>query len=180
LSGRLHSAAYLADQIGGRLSIRHGQAEQDYLRRFEVTHDGKLSRNPTLGGVRGPVCDLKAAEVAKAAKQNDMCPMPGGMISISSHGREGAILWATLPVSLNVPYFTSAGVPPSGQLLAYDAITMRLLWRQDLPHDASDRTSLLGKWTPPTIADGKVFVGTSPSAPAQDGRLLVYELAPRE
>ena len=153
-------------------------AEQDYLRRFAVTQGGKWNGNPTLGGVRGPVCDLEAAAVAGNANKMNMCPMPGGMMSISSHGRGGAIVWATLPVSLDIPYFTAPGVPPPGQLLAYDATTMRLLWRQDLPHDASDKTSLLGKWTPPTIADGKVFVATSPSPPGQDGRFLVYELTP--
>ena len=109
-----------------------------------------------------------------------MCPMPGGMLSISSLGEGRAIVWATLPVSLpnEAPYFTAPGIPPSGQLLAYKAETMELLWHRDLPQDSSDKKSLLGKWTPPTIADGKLIVATSPPAPGQEGRLLVYELAP--
>jgi hypothetical protein len=141
-------------------------AEQDYLRRFNVKPDGTLDSPPLVGGIAGPACDTKDQPPGL------MCPMPGGMLSVSANGNTSGIVWATVPANNGHPYWTEPGRPPPGTLVAYNADRMMLLWRQDLP-------SLLGKWTPPTVADGKVFVATSPLAiDPQNGRFLVYELGP--
>jgi outer membrane protein assembly factor BamB len=85
--------------------------------------------------------------------------MPGGIISVSSDGnRAGSgIVWATLPAS-------ATPVPFPGRLYAFNAETLQPLW--------DDGFSSLGRWLVPTIADGKVFVGTS------SGELICYELGP--
>jgi hypothetical protein len=145
-------------------------AEQDYLRRFTFRVDGTLDPTPVKGDLIGPECLDSGLKNAPQPDAGQMCPMPGGMLSISANGQASGILWSTLPINTGQPYYTQAGLPPPGQLLAYDADTMKLLWRQDLPF-------FLGKWTPPTIADGKVFIATSPS-PGMNGQFLVYELAP--
>jgi outer membrane protein assembly factor BamB len=88
--------------------------------------------------------------------------MPGGIISLSADGNKAAtgILWATLPSSA-VPDPTFGELP--GWILAFDAETLELLWKDDFP--------TLPKWMPPTIADGHVFVPTSSK------QIEVYELA---
>jgi outer membrane protein assembly factor BamB len=146
-------------------------AEQDYLRRFTVRSDGTLDPTPARGDVTGPKCVDSHAHGGESGPPGDrMCPMPGGMLSISADGKASGIVWATLPVNTGKTYYTIPGLPPPGQLIAYNAEKMVLLWREELP-------SLLGKWTPPTIADGKVFVASS-GGDAQTGRVLVYELGP--
>lgn len=104
--------------------------------------------------------------------------MPGGMLSISADRHASGIVWATLPINSSEPYYT-AGRPPAGQLLAYDAEKMVLLWSQNYLDSLSgnrDLPSLLGKWAPPTIADGKVFIATHPVGDDKPGGFLVYEL----
>jgi hypothetical protein len=158
-------------------------AEQDYLRQFALTADGTLNPNPVHGEIAGPNCVINPAPPAGM-----MCPMPGGMLSISANDTTSGIVWATLPITnKGEKYYTAPGVPPPGSLFAYNAENLVLLWRADLPTDSTGQTSLLGKWTPPTVADGKVFVATSPppgSLPGRagrtsyNGRFLVYELGP--
>jgi outer membrane protein assembly factor BamB len=89
--------------------------------------------------------------------------MPGGMISVSAFGNSAGtgILWVTLPAA-------DSTVPGSnsnpGRLYAFNAETLQPLW------DAG--FSSMGKWLEPTIADGKVFVGTG------SNEVVAYALAP--
>jgi hypothetical protein len=80
--------------------------------------------------------------------------MPGGAISLSANGNRDGIVWATSPMG-----------PTGGRLLAFEATTLRKLWETPLPGTT--------KFTPPTIADGKVFV------PTLVNRFQVYGLGPR-
>jgi len=92
--------------------------------------------------------------------------MPGGMISISANGNNAGtgVLWITMPSpeNANKPAPGTNALP--GHLYAYNAETLQLLWDTGF--------STMGKWVEPTIADGKVFVGTS------SNDLIAYELAP--
>jgi outer membrane protein assembly factor BamB len=90
--------------------------------------------------------------------------MPGGMISISANGNNAGtgILWITIPSPYTNKIVPGTNALP-GHLYAYNAETLQLLW--DTPF------STMGKWLEPTIADGKVFVGTS------SNDLIAYELA---
>jgi hypothetical protein len=78
------------------------------------------------------------------------------MLSLSANGNlaGSGVLWATLKT---VPNFY-AQVSPQTQdhLLAYDAQTLQLLWQDLLPASP--------KWGVPTIADGKVLIGSKGAA----------------
>jgi hypothetical protein len=79
--------------------------------------------------------------------------MPGGMLSLSANGHSvgSGVLWATLKT---VPdYYAPVGTPTRDYLLAYDAQALRLLWQDVLPASP--------KWAVPTIADGKVLIGSA-------------------
>jgi outer membrane protein assembly factor BamB len=81
--------------------------------------------------------------------------MSGGFASLSASGDRDAILWVAYP--LGDPQWQN--VP--GRLAAFDAVTLRELW-----HD--DGGYLFAKFTPPTIASGKVVRATL------SGRIVVY------
>jgi hypothetical protein len=121
--------------------------EKDVLRRYRFdVNAGLIQTNPLEGAVL-------ALQDARA--------MPGGMISLSSNGnRKGTgVLWATLPAD-------SVISPHPGRLYAFDAETLKPLWDTAFPS--------LGHWLPPTIADGKVFIGTSSNV------MICYELGPEQ
>jgi hypothetical protein len=97
--------------------------------------------------------------------------MPGGFTSISANGDRDGIVWTSFPQGngqwLKVP----------GTLIAFDAVTLKELWRDDSPVG-------FAKFVPPTIADGKVFRATFSShveftPPVLQGKLVVYGLIPR-
>jgi hypothetical protein len=120
-------------------------AENDYLKGFRFRRgQGRLEPEPTVGPI------LAVADI-----------MPGGMLSLSADGQEGGVVWAFLPGS-DQPDPVYGELP--GRLLAFDAITLELLWEGDV--------TTLSKWMPPTIADGRVFVPTS------SHEVEVWELAP--
>jgi hypothetical protein len=85
--------------------------------------------------------------------------MSGGFASLSADGARDAILWVSYPLGdgqwQNVP----------GRLAAFDATTLRELW-----HD--DGGYLFAKFTPPTIAGGRVIRATL------SGKVVVYGLRP--
>ena len=98
--------------------------------------------------------------------------MPGGMLSISAHGRRPgtAILWTSIPPFQNANQQTVAG-----ELLAYDATRfdeqgrLVLLWHSH-QFPTRDDVGSFAKFCCPTIANGKVY------HPTFDGVLNVYGL----
>lgn len=94
-------------------------------------------------------------------KLADVIPNPqGGYLSITSdraHPEKGAMLWATAP---------AIGIGGGGMAMAFDAVTLETLWTAFTP--------AFSKFTPPTVARGRVVV---PSAIAAGSTaLLVYGL----
>lgn len=90
--------------------------------------------------------------------------MPGGMLTISADGdRDGSgIIWASHPVNRNA----NQGVV-AGMVRAIDAGNLkRELWNST--NTAADDLGLLAKFTPPTVANGKVFLATF------SGKVCVY------
>jgi hypothetical protein len=83
--------------------------------------------------------------------------MPGGFSSLSVNFDHDAILWVSYPLGdgqwNNVP----------SRLAAFDASNLQQLWSDDGGY-------LFAKFTPPTIADGKVFRATA------SGKIVVYGL----
>jgi hypothetical protein len=85
--------------------------------------------------------------------------MPGGFSSISSNGSQNGLVWTSFPNGDS----TTQSVP--GRLVAFDARSLNELWEDDDPVAFS-------KFTPPTIADGKVYRATFANT------LVVYGLLP--
>ncbi len=85
--------------------------------------------------------------------------MTGGFSSLSANADRDAVLWVSYPLGdgqwQNVP----------GRLAAFDAKTLQELW-----HD--DGGYLFAKFTPPTVADGRVIRATL------SGKVAVYGLRP--
>lgn len=93
--------------------------------------------------------------------------MPGGFMSISANGSKGGtgILWVSHPYQDDALHANVAGI-----LRAFDATDIsKELWdsHQNL---SRDDVGLFAKFTPVTVADGKVY------APTADGHLQVYGL----
>jgi outer membrane protein assembly factor BamB len=86
--------------------------------------------------------------------------MPGGVLALSWNGHDDdtAVIWATHPTSADANNKT---VP--GTLRAYDALNLEIdepLWWSDMDPDGSDKLGCLAKFSPPVVANGKVYVGT--------------------
>jgi outer membrane protein assembly factor BamB len=82
--------------------------------------------------------------------------MPGGMLSLSSNGKNNGILWAIVPLDGDANAFRGV----KGLVLALDAKDVsKALWTSE-QSGARDRLGLFAKFVPPTVASGKVFVAT--------------------
>jgi len=84
--------------------------------------------------------------------------MPGGMIALSADGSKAGtgIVWAVVPLDGDAN--RQRGV--KGIVLALDAQDVtRTLWTSE-QNAQRDRLGLFAKFTPPLVADGKVFVPT--------------------
>src|SRR4051812_15679980 len=133
---------------GPGYGLVYQMAGRDYLKAFRYdTATHHLDERPLL------TSSVRAVE-----------GMSGGFSSLSADGARDAILWVSYPLGdgqwQNVP----------GRLTALDASTLRELW-----HD--DGGYLFAKFTPPTIASGRVIRATL------SGKVVVYglraEAAPR-
>lgn len=119
----------------------YGMPEKDYVRAFRYDHATHfVSTTPFLTG---------------AVRSPD--GMPGSNLALSANGNTNGIVWASMPKLdgqwQNVP----------GRLIAFDARTLHELWRDD--DDIA-----YPKFTPPTVAGGKVF------RPTFADKLVVYGL----
>ena len=120
----------------GRL---YGMPEKDYIRAYAYdAATGVLNTTPAA------VSTVRAPD-----------GMPGGALSLSANGNSNGIIWASIPKYdgqwQNVP----------AALVAFDAMTLQELWRDD--DDIG-----FAKFTPPTIGGGKVF------RPTFADQLMVY------
>jgi len=79
--------------------------------------------------------------------------MPAGLVSLSANATANGVLWATLPWD------------GGGRIMAFDATTLGRIWDTTAPGGATSHNA------PPTVADGKVIVGT------QNATILVYGLS---
>ena len=93
--------------------------------------------------------------------------MPGGMLSLSANGSAAGsgILWAALSNAGDANH-----TPRPGILRAYDASNVtRELWNSQ-QNAARDALGNFSKFSPPTVANGKVYVATL------SNKLVVYGL----
>jgi hypothetical protein len=105
--------------------------------------------------------------VAKGTNNEKKPGHPAGIFTISSNGTTAGtgIVWASLPTVGDAWHATAKGA-----LYAYDAadITKPSLWNSTL--DAKDDVGNFAKFSPPTVANGKVYLATF------SGKLQVYGL----
>ena len=131
-------------------------AEQDYLKAFSFA-----------SGLVVPAPISQSSFRAPAAPGDVYAAMPGGILSLSASGSQAGtgIVWACIPSK------TGHGALP-GVLRAFDADNLtHELW-DSTQNAARDDYGIFGKFTPPTVAAGKVYVATS------SGQLAVYGLLP--
>jgi FKBP-type peptidyl-prolyl cis-trans isomerase/outer membrane protein assembly factor BamB len=112
--------------------------ENDFLRAYRFDPAGKKFKHPAFASA-------------------DVLPpmgMPAGMMAISADGSKHGtgIVWATAPRVGDANQMT---VP--GNLYAFDAETLKLLWSSNGPGD--DILSF-AKGSPPIVANGKVYVAS--------------------
>lgn len=121
--------------------LLYGMPEKDNLRAFRYDNSTR---------------QLATAPLARSVMRSPD-GMPGAFLSLSANGRSSGIVWASVPKMdgqwQNVP----------GRLVAFDALTLAELWRDD--DDIG-----FPKFTPPTVAGGKVF------RPTFANKLVVYGL----
>ena len=120
----------------GRL---YGMPEKDYIRAYAY--------NPATG-----ILNTTPAAVSTVRAPDGM---PGGALSLSANGNSNGIIWA------NIPKYDGQWQNVPGALVAFDAMTLKELWRDD--DDIG-----FAKFMPPTIGGGKVF------RPTFTDKLIVY------
>ncbi|MEO6418981.1 MAG: hypothetical protein ABIP39_06215, partial [Polyangiaceae bacterium] len=139
--------------------------EQDYLKAYAL-ESGRVATSGLC------FCTGKESFVPPGSPPNPSCgvpkakspdpilgAMPGGILSLSANGnaRGSGIVWATHASGRADP--THATVP--GVLEAYDASDVsKRLW-DSTQNEARDSIGSFAKFTPPTVANGKVYLATS-------------------
>jgi hypothetical protein len=121
--------------IGGGQRIQNGKDVGDALKRFTFA-GGQLSATP-------------AAVAARPFRSKSTTP------SVSANGTSGAVVWAIRAEAVRQP-------PGVAVLHAYDAATLATLYESDanVTDLQSDHPGMAVKFAVPTIAGGKVFVGS--------------------
>jgi outer membrane protein assembly factor BamB len=121
------------------LGFLYVMGEKDALRAFQFDPKAKkFDTNALVSKVRSPgFPDCKEC-------------MPGGVLSLSSNGaaQDTGIVWASVPTGGNAEETNQHGI-----LHAVNAITLEELW-----NNSKDPPYYFAKFTPPTIADGLVFL----------------------
>jgi hypothetical protein len=101
----------------------------------------------------------------------------GGQVSVSANGSTAGtgIVWATRALGATGGGGFNSNTPVGGALYAYNAENVATkLW--DSTMVAADKLANAPKYIPPTIANGKVYVGTLGTAPSSGGEVDVYGL----
>ncbi|HEY8926528.1 MAG TPA: hypothetical protein VIU64_19230, partial [Polyangia bacterium] len=101
----------------------------------------------------------------------------GAQLSLSANGATAGtgIVWATRALGSTGGGGFNSGTPVGGILYAYNAEDVsKKLWDSNMV--SSDKLANAPKYISPTIANGKVYVGTLGAAPTSGGEVAVYGL----
>lgn len=145
-------------------------AEEDVVKAYQLSAAGTVDATPiTLKGIPDAHLGVTASQGAArgAAGVSGTAPgMPGGMLSISADGNTSGtgILWATHPLEN-----ANRGIVP-GIVRAYDAGDLRRELWNSRANAARDDLGTYAKFSAPTVANGRVYVGTF------SGQVAVYGL----
>ena len=102
---------------------------------------------------------------------------PGGSLSLSANGNTNGILWAATNTTGGTDGQGAWHTTVPGILYAYDASDMNLLWTNQ-QNAIRDSCNFYAKFTPPTIANGKVYLASFGTAQTFSGQLCVYGKIP--
>ena len=98
---------------------------------------------------------------------------PGGSLSLSSNGNSNGILWAATNTGSASDGSGAWHATVPGILYAYDASNMNPLWNSQ-QNASRDSCNNYAKFTPPTIANGKVYLPSFGTAQTASGQVCVY------
>jgi hypothetical protein len=151
-SSHLHSMVYWKSAKNGNLLYLWGQRDRARAYRF---NGSKFDETPFM--IR--------------PDKND--GHPGAMLSLSANGDKDGILWAAIHATGD-----SWNESRPGILHAYDADDInRELWNS-LQDPARDDCNNYSKMSPPTVANGRVYLASFGTANVGTGQLCVYGLLP--
>lgn len=166
----LHGSPIYWDSPSGPLIYVWG--EKDYLKAFALDtsqHPPRFNTTP-LKGPRAPLCGDSDPPI-----QMKRACMPGGILSLSANGRTPGtgILWANIPINENTNQKIVKGV-----LRAFNAMTLQELWNSE-QNATRDSFGYFAKFSPPTVANGRVYLATFQETISKTkAGLVVYGLLP--
>ena len=145
----LHGAPlYWRGPDGGRVFT---WANEDYLKSFPF-----LGADYAAGSTVLDVANVERSSMRAPSDDEELTLTPGGFLALSANGEEPgtAVLWASLPLSGNANQDVRPGI-----LRAFDATDVgRELWsNRDNKRDSCGK---FAKFAVPTVANGKVYLGS--------------------
>jgi hypothetical protein len=150
-AGHIHGSPVYYNAPGINKKLVYLWSEFDYLKAFEWNAGGSGTMTTTP---------------YRTSTMRVPDGMPGAMLSISANGSvdNTGVLWATHPFSGDANHASQPGI-----LRAFNAKDVSVeLWNSKA--NAADDFGLFGKYVPPTIANGKVFIAT------HSNKIAVYGL----
>jgi len=100
---------------------------------------------------------------------------PGGILSLSALGSQpkSGVVWAYHTIDGNANHGLR-----SGMLRAFDAEDVKVeLWNSQM--NGRDSVGVFGKFNPPIVANGRVYIGTFSNDPSRDANVHVYGILNR-
>jgi outer membrane protein assembly factor BamB len=149
----LHGAPVVWHPAGVNYAWFYGMPEREYLKAFKAYDDGQVDEHPSMTTI----------EIGERSPDG----MPGGFLALSANGGRNGIVWVSVARKQAADASTTRG-QIMGRLIAFDALTLRKLWSDELDEGFM-------KFTPPTVASGKVFRVTY-DADSQNSEIIVYGL----
>lgn len=151
-SSHLHSMVYWNSAKNGNLLYLWGQRDRARAYRFSGS---KFDETPFM--IRPDINDGH----------------PGAMLSLSANGNKDGILWAAIHATGDSWHESRPGI-----LHAYDADDINHELWNSLQNPARDDCNNYSKMSPPTVANGKVYLASFGTANVGTGQLCVYGLLP--
>jgi hypothetical protein len=143
--------------------------ERDFLREFHWNDNTELLECKNSFGVT-EACRDGDSPMHESTMQTPVCSvglfgcysMPGGILSISADGNAAGsgVVWASMPTQEDA---LNNIVPGTLRALNADDITKEL-WNTDM-NPARDGRFMFAKYTPPVVANGRVYMATFGSIP---------------
>ncbi|MFL6450453.1 MAG: hypothetical protein ACJ746_22650 [Bryobacteraceae bacterium] len=135
--------------------------EEDHLKVFRLIPDSVTgwrfqSDNPVSRSPESAPFPNFPAGMFKDPNRKEPVWMPAGILALSADGDKpgSGIIWVSMPLKANANNEVVRGI-----LRAYDASDVsQELW--DSERNPADSVGMFAKFSPPTVADGKVFLTT--------------------